>query len=102
MNSEKIKKILGDKAAVKRFAADNDLGVAAAEEILRRLLERPEVSDEVNDYIFSEERSEDFKGYVAGEEKGYKRGHDAGFIKGAFLGLIAGVGVAATYVVGKK
>ena len=37
-------------------------------------------------------RSEDFKGYTAGEATGYSRGHEAGFAKGAMLGALATIG----------
>ena len=102
MGTKKIRDTLENEEQLKKFAVLNEMTVEAAREILQRLLERPEISDEVNKYVFSEDRSDDFRGYVAGEEKGYKRGHEAGFIKGAFLGALAGAGAVAAYVVGKK
>lgn len=102
MGTKKIRDTLDHEDQLKKFAVLNDMTVEAAREILQRLLEKPEISEEVHNYVFSEERSEDFKGYVAGDEKGYKRGHEAGFIKGAFLGALAGAGAVAAYVVGKK
>ncbi|MFL9694688.1 hypothetical protein, partial [Aeromonas veronii] len=49
--------------------------------------------EEFKEYIFSSERSEDFKGYTAGEERGYQRGHESGFAKGAALGVLGTIGV---------
>lgn len=102
MNHKKIKSILDDPKELKEFAALNNVSSQAAQEILKRLLEKPDISEEVKKYIFSDERSEDFKGYVAGEEKGYKRGHEAGFVKGAFLGVLAAAGTAAAIIFGRK
>ncbi|SFJ13800.1 hypothetical protein [Nitrosomonas sp. Nm34] len=56
---------------------------------METLSKEPELSEKAKEYIFSSERSEDFKAFNAGEEKGYVRDHDAGFAKGAALGTIA-------------
>lgn len=56
------------------------------------MIEKPEIAEEFKEYIFSEKRSEDFKGYTAGEATGYSRGHEAGFAKGAMLGALATIG----------
>ena len=102
MNSKDIQKTLNDPTKLNEFADLNNLANLAAKEILQRLLDKPEVSDEANKYIWSNDSSEDLKGYAAGEEKGYKRGHEAGFVKGAFLGVLAVGSAVATYVFSKK
>lgn len=102
MNSKDIQAILNDPTKLQEFANLNSLATMAAKEILQRLLEKPEVSEEANKYIWSDDSSADLKGYVAGEEKGYKRGHEAGFVKGAFLGVLAVGSAVAAYVFSKK
>lgn len=86
--------ILLNESKLKEFAELNRLAVDAAKNILERLLKEPEIADEFKSYIFSNERSSDFKGYTAGEEKGYQRGHEAGFAKGAALGVIGALTLA--------
>ncbi|MDN3552032.1 hypothetical protein QWY74_00865 [Halomonas almeriensis] len=98
MSKKKVKAILDDKEKLNKFAQLNDLAIETARQILERMLEKPGVADEFKEYIFSEERSEDFKGYTAGEEKGYQRGHESGFAKGAFVGLVAALTTAAAGV----
>lgn len=98
--------ILNDPNKLLDFAKNNQIGTEAATEILKRLAEKPEVAEEFKKYIFSPERSDDFKGYTAGEEKGYSRGHEAGFAKGAMLGALAVLGTitaaGVAYVVNKE
>jgi hypothetical protein len=96
-----FEEILDDSEKLKEFANLNRLSIEAAETILERLIEKPEISEEFKNYIFSESRSEDFKGYTAGEATGYSRGHDAGFAKGAMLGVLATIGVV-TFLLSKK
>lgn len=86
------KEILESPEKLLDFAKLNRVTTEAADEILRRLAEKPEIADEFKKYIFSEDRIDDFKGYTAGEATGYKRGHEAGFAKGAMLGAIATLG----------
>lgn len=102
MNSKDIQEILNDPAKLQEFADLNNLATLAAKEILKRLLEKPEVSEEANKYIWSDDSSADLKSYAAGEEKGYERGHEAGFIKGAFIGVLAVGSAVAAYVFSKK
>ena len=90
--------ILKDPSAIEKFAKDNNIKNEAARAVFERLVEKPEISPEVKEYIHSKERSEDFKGYTAGEEKGYKRGHEAGFAKVAALSAIALAGLAITFI----
>jgi len=85
--------ILLNEGKLKEFAELNSLAVDVAKIILERLIKEPEIADEFKSYIFSSERSEDFKGYTAGEEKGYQRGHEAGLAKGAALGVIGAITV---------
>lgn len=99
---KEIQQILGDPSKLQDFASWNGFSIFAARKVLQRLLEKPEISDEVNKYIWSSESSDDLKGYVSGEEKGYKRGHDAGFAKGAFLGVLAASSAVAAYLFSKK
>jgi len=86
--------ILASEEKLKEFAELNRIAIDVARNILDRLVKEPQVADEFKDYIFSSERSEDFKGYTAGEEKGYQRGHEAGFAKGTALGVIGGLTLA--------
>lgn len=102
MNSKDIQTILNDPDKLQEFADLNNMATKAAKEILQRLLEKPEVSEEANKYIWSDDSSADLKSYVAGEEKGYKRGHEAGFVKGAFLAVLAVGSTIAAYVFSKK
>lgn len=100
------KEILSNNEELKKFAELNRITVDAAKKILERLLEKPEVAEEFKTYIFSNERSEDFKGYTAGEEKGYQRGHEAGFAKGTALGVLGTIGMLTlgglAYLANKK
>lgn len=75
------------------FANMNKLSVEAARAILQRLIEKPEIAEEFKEYIFSEDRSDDFKAYTAGEATGYSQGHEAGFVKGAMLAVLAIAGL---------
>ena len=90
--------ILRNPSAIEEFAEGNDITNAAAKAVFERLAEKPEISQEVKDYIHSKDRSEDFKGYIAGEEKGYQKGHEAGFAKGAALSAIALAGLAVAFI----
>ncbi|EGR2758360.1 hypothetical protein C4G41_RS22985 [Vibrio parahaemolyticus] len=101
-SKDDIKSILEDKSELCEFASLNNITTEAAKVILQRMLDKPEISEDVNKYIFSDKSSDDLKGYVSGEEKGYKRGHDAGFAKGAFLGVLAGAGAVAAAIFSKK
>ncbi|MFM4973529.1 hypothetical protein GS629_03660 [Aeromonas veronii] len=98
----KAEKILKDSSAIEQFAKKNNITYEAAKAVFEGLAEKPEIPPEVKEYIHSKERSEDFKGYTAGEETGYKRGHEAGFAKGAALSAIALVGLAITFVLKNK
>ena len=102
MNSKDIQEILNNPSRLQEFADLNNLANLAANEILQRLLEKPEVSDDANKYIWSSDSCADLKSYAAGEEKGYNRGHEAGFVKGAFLGVLAAGAAAAAYLFSKK
>lgn len=93
--------ILLSESKLKEFADLNRLAVDVAKSILERLMKEPEIADEFKTYIFSEERSNDFKGYTAGEEKGYQRGHEAGFAKGAALGIIGALTVAGLAILSR-
>lgn len=84
--------ILCDHDKLIDFANLNRLSVEAAQAILQRLIEKPEIAEEVKEYISSGNRSEDFKAYTAGEATGYSRGHDTGFVKGAMLGMLVTIG----------
>lgn len=90
--AKNAKEILEDPEKLLDFSKLNRITTEAAEEILKRLSEKPEIADEFKKYIFAEERSDDFKGYTAGESTGYSRGHEAGFAKGAMLGALATIG----------
>lgn len=94
---KKAQKILGDNEHLKDFAALNKMTKEAAEALLKRLMNEPIVSEQVEEFIFSEEGSPELKGYYSGEEKGYSRGHEAGFAKGAALGVL---GTLATVAIG--
>ncbi len=86
--SKNAEKILQSEEEIKEFAELNRLTIEAARQLLDKFLKDPEISEEVNDFIFSKDRGEDFKGYIAGEEKGYQRGHESGFAKGALVGVV--------------
>ncbi len=86
--------ILLSESKLKEFAELNRVAIETARTVLERLVKEPQIAEEFKNYIFSNERSEDFKGYTAGEEKGYQRGHEAGFAKGAALGVIGVLTVA--------
>jgi hypothetical protein len=90
--AKNAKEILEDPEKLLDFSKLNRITTEAAEEILKRLSEKPEIADEFKKYIFAEERSDDFKGYTAGESTGHSRGHEAGFAKGAMLGALATIG----------
>lgn len=98
--------ILSNENKLKEFADLNRFTIDATRELLKRLMEKPEMAKEFNDYIFSVDRSEDFKGYTAGEEKGYQRGHEAGFAKGAAMGALSVLGTLTlaglAYLYGRK
>ena len=100
------KEILSNNAELSKFADLNRISVEVAKQVLERLLEKPDVAEEFKEYIFSSERSEDFKGYTAGEERGYQRGHESGFAKGAALGVLGTIGVLTlaglTYLAGRR
>ncbi|WP_455233084.1 hypothetical protein [Geopseudomonas aromaticivorans] len=97
MNPEQIRasEILDNDEHLQAFANLASMSLEAARALLERMLREPEFAAQANDYIWGKERSEDFKGYVAGEEKGYARGHEAGFAKGAVIGALAGIATAA-------
>lgn len=87
-----VQRILDNADELQGFAEMNGLGTEAARRLLERMLDEPQVSEAVQEYLDSRERSGDFQGYRAGEEVGYKRGHEAGFAKGAVVGALAVVG----------
>jgi hypothetical protein len=81
--------ILGSADQLRQFAELNRLSADAAKALLERLLKEPEIAEHAKEYISSPERSDDFKGYNAGEERGYTFGHEAGFAKGTAVGALA-------------
>lgn len=85
----KIEEILTNENKLNSFAIFNRLETEAMRRLLEELLKEPELSEKVKEYVFSSERSEDFKAFYAGEEKGYAQGHEAGFAKGAALAITA-------------
>jgi flagellar biosynthesis/type III secretory pathway protein FliH len=96
MNDDILKNanhILNNKQELEIFADLNRITVTAAKQLLEQLLAKPEMAEEFKKYIFSDKRSDDFKGYTAGEEKGYQRGHEAGFAKGTTVGALATIGL---------
>ena len=95
----KASQIIKSDEKTKEFANLNNITIEAARIILEKILKNPEMADEYKKYIFSNDRSEDFKGYTAGEAAGYQRGHDAGFAKGvaATLGAAALAGLAIVF-----
>lgn len=88
---QKVFNTLNNDDLLRAFASLNGLALEAARALLERLLEEPELEEEVKQYIFSPERSEDFRGYTAGESTGYRRGHQSGFFKGTLAGVIGTV-----------
>ncbi len=88
---QKAADTLASEARLDAFAVLNGMTVEMARQLLERLLANPDMTDEARDYIFSSERSDEFRGYTAGEEAGYQRGHEAGFAKGACLVLLMAV-----------
>ena len=85
----KIKKILEDNDSLNTFANLNRLTPDITKEMLDRLLQTPEIDSKVKEYLDSNDRSDDFKAYKAGEEIGYKKGEDAGFAKGVAVGTVS-------------
>ncbi|ELE6598517.1 TPA: hypothetical protein ACPJZ8_000035 [Vibrio diabolicus] len=99
---QNAEEVLADEQQLKEFADLNRLSVEVARQLLNRLMEKPEMEKEFKEYIFSSERSEDFKGYTAGEEKGYERGFDTGFAKGAAVGVIGTLTLAGLAFLAQK
>lgn len=105
MESELIKNaksIIYDDEKLREFSEINRIPVETAKKLLERLLEKPEIAKEFKEYIFSNERSDDFRGYTAGEEKGYQRGHDTGFAKGTAFGVLGALTLAGLAILMSK
>lgn len=94
---QNAEQLIESEEKIKEFANLNNIAYETAKTILEKILKHPEMANEYKEYIFSKERTEDFKGYTAGEAAGYQRGHDAGFAKGvaATLGaaILAGIAI---------
>lgn len=99
---ENAKDILKHDGKLEAFAELNRLTVETAKQLLERFMKQPEIAKEFNDYIFSSERSDDFKGYTAGEEKGFQRGHEAGFAKGAIMGVMGTLTLAGLVILSSR
>lgn len=84
----KARKIIESPTELKKFAAFYNLTLQAAQQLLQRLIQQPEVDARVDRWRFSEQRSSEFQGYNAGEEKGFVRGHETGLWKGIIIGAL--------------
>ena len=93
---QKAEKVLSNTEYLEEFAALNEMSIKAAKELLERLMREPIVSEQVENFVFSDEGSPELKGYYSGEEKGFSRGHEAGFAKGAALGVLGTLAVIVT------
>lgn len=71
MGKKIIRDILENEEWFKIFVVLNEMMVEVVREILQCLLERFGIFDEVNKYVFLEDCSDEFRGYVVGDEKGY-------------------------------
>lgn len=100
---EKAKNILKNTEEIDNFAKLNRVSFEAAKILLQELSEMPEVSKEVNNYIFSDTTPDELKAYLAGEEKGRKSGHAEGKAKGVVIGFIGALTLAGVaYLIGQK
>ena len=90
------KDTINNKKEAESIANVSNLGGFAAKEILKNIAEKPEVSKEANEIIWSNKTSTDLKVYNAGFEKGKHEGFSDGFTKGilttAFLGFLWKIG----------
>ena len=59
-----------------------------AEPLYDKVLRSPEVSENANEYIYSNRSSNDLTSYAVGEEKGRASGHEEGFAKGLATGVL--------------
>ena len=84
-NEEEIKKIAGLPCQ----------GIVATKKILEKILETPDISEQTEEFIGSQETSKDLKAFNSGYEKGRKAGVSEGFAKG----VAATATVAATTTV---
>lgn len=103
---EKAKNILENTEEIDHFAKLNRLSFEAAKRLLQELSEMPEVSKEVNNYIFSDTTPDELKAYLAGEEKGRKSGYAEGKANGIVIGVFGTLGTLTlaglAYLIGQK
>jgi len=92
---KKAERILSRNEYLEQFSATEGITKEAAKHLLERLIREPEVSEEVERFVFSECSSQDLKGYYAGEDKGFYRGHETGYAKGITLGVLATLATVA-------
>ena len=85
------KDALNNENDVNLLANLSNISVSATKEILNNIAEKPEVSKEAKDFLWSEQTSSDLKVFNTGFEKGKKEGFSDGFTKG----VLATVGIAA-------
>lgn len=79
-----------------------DIPTNTFQKIVERCLEKPVISEEAKEFIWSPERSSDLKAYVAGQEDGYSKGNDAGFGKGATVATIGVLGILTAFLLSKN
>ena len=94
---ENARSILDDEEKMKKFSALNNQPPEVLRALLERLMEKPEIAEEIEAYLNDPARSEELKAYRAGEEVGYSYGHESGFAKGAAVGALGVLSLAGLF-----
>lgn len=87
-SSDLAKEILESNEKTKDFAKKINQTIETAIQILNKIIENPQYSENLTNFMNSDVRSADFKAFMAGEEKGRKEGESAGFAKGAGAAVV--------------
>lgn len=95
------KEILANDDKLSEFAQASGVSEETAKGLLKRLLEKPEISEEIKAYLDSSD-ADHLKDFRSGEEEGYKRGHESGFGKGVALAFLTFTTAAIALLTAKK
>ena len=102
---ENIKTLLNNANAgeIKKIAGLTGQSIETTKEVLKKISETPDISEQAKAFLWSKESPEVLKVFNAGHEKGRNEGFSEGFAKGVTATAVAAtVFIVAGYMFFKK
>lgn len=101
---ENIKTLLNNANAgeIKKIAGLTGQSIETTKEVLKKISETPDISEQAKAFLWSKESPEVLKVFNVGHEKGRNEGFSEGFAKGVTATVAATVFIVAGYMFFKK